>query len=281
MKRLFPAFAAFACSWLAPELGAQKARLVQPERLQTHGTPVEVHYDLATGAVTFPKTKARLAPGSSVSSSAAPSLCFDNSVDDDCCLDALLYPPGHELYDWGIKDCNLPGRVERLRIGYASLARPTSNGGPGGAFTFRLFEGGQGFGTIGKEILSFSAQGLPSEGQTGALLIPFYLVVNLDGHAFDLPDGPIAWSFENPDGKTAPLLVDVDRALGTQNYYDLYTRGPGGKRDFQGTVSLGPGGISNDPWENTFHFQLFEGDTSPLVYRPKPYARVRSLKEAR
>lgn len=226
-----------------------------PLRLQTQGPPVAVHLDLDSGALTL--------PGSAELATSNPVLCFDNSVDDDGFADALLYPAGDELYDWGIKTCAISGRVERLTIGYGSQAVPTHLGGPGGALTVRVFEHGQGFGVRGRLVFELSMTGLPSGGPSPAVA-PYYLTVDLGSNAFLLEDGPIGWSFENPDGATAPLLVDVGREHGTQNFYDVYRVSPTQDPYYSGSFSLGPGGASNDPWENSFYLQLWEdGSVAP------------------
>jgi len=254
---------------LVGALAVSSARAQQvsrtPLRLQTQGPPVALHLDLDTGALTSP---------GSAAATASPQLCFDNSVDPDGFADALLYPAGDELYDWGIKTCAISGRVERLTIGYGSQAVPTYSGGPGGAFTFRVFEHGQGFGVRGRMVFELSMTGLPSGGPSPGVA-PYYLTVDLGSNAFLLEDGPIGWSFENPDGATAPLLVDVGREHGTQNFYDVYRKSPTRDPFYSGSFSLGPGGASNDPWENSFYLQLWE-DTSvaPAGTRTNAFAPV-------
>jgi hypothetical protein len=196
---------------------------------------------------------------------AAPAVtaCFENDIDDDCCLDALLFPAADELFDWGIKACGGSDFVETIVIGYASQAIPTFQGGPGGSLTLRLYEDGRGFGLAGTERVEIQLSGLPSEGPPpGGVLSPFILTIDLGSQSFFMPTGPIAWSYENPDGQTAPLLVDVVIENGTQNYFDVYRPGPASDGHLLGTFTLPPGGASNDPFENSFYIVLNEDDTT-------------------
>ena len=56
-------------------------------------------------------------------------------------------------------------------------------------------------------------------------------------------------------------LVDVDLTLGTQNFFDVYNPAPASREDATcSTVSLPPGGASQDPWENSFFIQITEVD---------------------
>ena len=86
------------------------------------------------------------------------------------------------------------------------------------------------------------------------------MTINLGTQSFFLPDGPIGWSYTNSDGLTAPLLVDVDPSRGTANALDHYAPPPASPASLAQTFTLGPGGLSNDPKENSFYLQLFEND---------------------
>jgi hypothetical protein len=197
---------------------------------------------------------------------AAPTVvsCYTNNVDPDGLLDALLFPAGDELFDWGIKACGGSDFVESIVIGYASQAVPVPLGGPGGSLTLRLYEDGRGFGIAGTERVEIQLSGLPSEGfvPPGAALSPVMLTVELGAQSFYLPTGPIAWSYENPDGLTAPLLVDVVIENGTQNFFDVYRPGPASAGHLLGTFTLPPGGASDDPYENSFLIVINEDDTT-------------------
>jgi len=197
---------------------------------------------------------------------AAPTVtsCYANDIDNDCCLDALLFPADDELFDWGIKACGGSDFVESILIGYASQAVPVGLGGPGGSLTLRLYEDGRGFGIAGTERVEIQLTGLPSEGfvPPGQALNPVLLTVELGAQSFYLPTGPIAWSYENPDALTAPLLVDVVIENGTQNYFDVYRPGPASAGNLLGTLTLPPGGASNDPYENSFYIVINEDDTT-------------------
>ena len=241
-------------------------------RLAAGADPVYAHLDLDTGEVTM-----LASPPKGSLSAAAGLACFANNIDENDNVppgfpsgplaDALLYPAGNELFDWGIKACQGSDFVERIEIGYASMAVPTSQGGPGASLILRVYENAFGFGFPGTEVASISLTGLPSEGPIapGGLLIPFYVTVDLGAQSFFLPDGPIGWSYENPDDNTAPLLVDVTIPLGTQNYFDVYNPGPASAASYDGTFTLGPGGASNDPFENSFYIVLTENDDAAVV----------------
>lgn len=239
------------------ELEASQAPTpVLGQRLKTGGTPVVGNYDLDTGAVELlTSNAARLAAG-----------CFNNSFDDDLYADALLYPPGFELFDWGVKGCGKSELVDRIRIGYASTAKPVRQGGPGAVFTLRLYSDATGNGQPGRLVKEIPLSGLPAAGlEPSGLLIPSYVTLMLGSESFVLPDGAIGWSYENADGKSAPLLVDVVPSTGTANAYDVYQPGPASAASYQGTFTLGPGGSSNDPKENSFHIELFQNDVLATV----------------
>lgn len=224
-----------------------------PEVLHARGPMVHVHWDADTGiqrVLEGPRALGRLG-----ASSQEVGLAFDNTFDPEGFADVLVHPAGEEIYDWGLLQSSGSRRIQTLRLAYSSRALPVSSGGPGGAFTFRLFERGQGFGTRGKQLLELNFTGLFSIASP--FPAPVALTVDLGSHGVELPNGPVGWSFENQDGDTGPVLVDVTIANGTQNYYDVYDRTPGGPV-YRRTAQLAPGPNSYDPLENTFWFQMWE-----------------------
>jgi hypothetical protein len=221
-------------------------------RIEATGPLIEATLDLDTGVLTVGPSSSRI-----------PTLCFDNSIDDDNWLDGLLYPAGQELYDWGVKACGGSRFVEAITVGIGSMAQPVSQGGPGGAITLRIYEGGTGNGSPGTLVRTIPLTGLPSV--QGPLICPVLLRVNLGAQSFRLPDGPIGWSYENQDGLTAPLLVDVDPSTGTEDFLDLYIPPPATPASYASTFQLGPGGLSNDPKENSFYLKIFQNDVLATV----------------
>lgn len=205
-------------------------------------------------------------------------VCYDNTTDIDpnvtgSFLDALLYPPGVELMDWGIKNCGGSDLIESFTFGYASTAEQVV----GASLTLRVYEGSQGFGTFGTEVANFTFTNLPSDGPDSfTLLIPRMITVDLGTQAFFLPDGPFGYSLENADGVTAPLLVDVTIANGTQNFFDVYEPAGASASNYDGTYSVLPGGLSDDPFENSFWFQLGQNNTlssaAVIDAAPNPFA---------
>lgn len=235
----------------APTLTAQDVPGIT--RIPALGKPQYVLYDLETHTSQrsdqpFPGQPQALGSGA----------CYANSVDNDVVADALLFPAGDELFDWGIKTCGGSGFVDRIEIGMASMAPQGFNG----ALTLRIYQNAHGFNIPGQELLAMNLTGLPSDGPTtpGSSLIPYSVMIDLGNQAFFLPDGPIGWSYENPDGLTAPLLRDVTIELGTQNFFDVYRPGPASAGNYLGTFNLPPGGASDDPFENTFHIEISEND---------------------
>jgi len=223
-------------------------------RLPTGGTPVYSHLDLDTGVLTTGGLAVTI-----------PTLCFDNTFDEEW-ADALLFFQGDELFDWGIKGCGGSTLVNRIRIGYASQADQVHLGGPGGSLDLQIYAGSLGHGDPGQELLSLQLRGLPSEGPfMGGLLIPQVVTIDLGAQAFFLPDGAIGWGYRNADGLSAPLLVDVGVGNGTENAIDLYRGGPAGPATYVTTFTLPPGGVSNDPLENSFFLQLFQDETPATV----------------
>ena len=219
-------------------------------RLTTHGMPVVSYLDLDTGVLTTPGGSLPPTP-----------VCFNNSIDPDGVFDALLYPAGVELFDWGIRTCGGSLYVQSITIGYGSRAVPTRSGGPGGSLEVRLYERATGYGVAGTERMALSLTGLPSDGGPFPLLSPRILQINLGSQALFLPDGPIGWGYRNADGDTAPLLVDATVANGVENVYDVYDPGPAAGGTFSGTFQLPPGGASNDPFENSFYLKISQNDT--------------------
>ena len=214
-------------------------------RITATGEPVHATLDLDTGVLKITDGPAH---------EKASVLCFDNSIDDDGFADALLYYDGDELFDWGVKAAGGSTLIDRITIGYASQAPQHI----GGKCIIRIYEQAWGFGAPGQEVVSILLTDLPSD--MGPILWPRYLTIDLGSQAFRLPDGPIGWSYENKDGMTAPLLVDVDPSTGTQDWWDLYRPGPATAGNYFGTFSLPAGGASNDPKENSFYLQLGQSD---------------------
>lgn len=232
--------------------------------VRTGGPVIHARYDLATGTTTILAGPAEL-------EKTGPNtvLCLDNTLDDDGFYDALLYPAGEELYDWGRKTCGVSRLVDRITIGCTSMAVPVGQGGPGGSLTVRLYEWGQGFGVPGIPLVTIPLTGLPSI--PGPIVQPVLLDIELGDLSFRTPDGPIGWSYENQDGLTAPILVDVDPANGTELFYDVYSPAPAKPATYQGTFTLGPGGASNDPKENSFYLKVFEdGTPADVTHIPAP-----------
>ena len=215
-------------------------------RITATGEPIHATLDLDTGVV-------KIIDGPAAEK--ASVLCFDNSIDDnDSFADALLYYSGDELFDWGVKAAGGSTLIDKIVIGYTSQA-PTVIGGK---CIVRIYEQSWGFGVPGQEVASLNLNGLPSF--PGPVVWPYYLTIDLGSQAFRLPDGPIGWSYENRDGMTAPLLVDVHPSTGTQNYWDIYRPGPASAGNYFGTFSLPAGGASMDPLENSFYLQLYQND---------------------
>ncbi len=267
MQVTFPP-ALLALSLLALPLEAQtlrpsKATLLGADELATpvrfQGPPAFAHLDLDTGVV----TQSTLAP----SARSAQSLCFDNTLDDEPIVDGLLYPAKFELLDWGVKSCGGSGFVDRLTIGYGSMAVPTAAGGPGGSLTVRIYSSATGFGAPGTLVREIKLTGLPSQGPiTGpGQFGPQYVTVDLGARSFFLPEGPIGWSYQGDDGGTAPILVDVDASLGTEMAYDVYSPGPASAATYGGTFLLPAGPNSWDAKENSFYLQLFQNDAVASV----------------
>ena len=165
-------------------------------RIALDGPVIEATLDLDTGVI---QVTSAARQGS--------TLCFDNSIDDDNYLDGLLYPSGQELYDWGVKTCGGSRFVDAITIGIGSSAVPVSSGGPGGSITLRIYEGGTGFGNPGTLVTTIPMTGLPSF--PGPIICPVILRVLLGSQSCRLHDGPIAWSYDNQDGLTAPLPVET------------------------------------------------------------------------
>lgn len=235
------------------------------------GTPVRATYDL--DAATFRVLDSE--PAGYEDS----ALCYDNSVDLDPFLgpgnelaDALVFPPGDEVFDWGIKFCGGSNFVDQLTIGFASFAPVGFNG----SLTLRVYSRAFGFGVHGTPVAELPLTGLLSNGPFVPPhgLIPVYLTIELGSQSFYLPEGPIGWSYTNPDGMTGPLLVDVRIDAGTQNFFDVYSPGPAVDDNFQGTFLLPPGGASNDPLENSFYIQINEntvfGQSAPIPTAGNP-----------
>ena len=235
---------------------------IEYTRLSAEGPTLRARFELDSGQLT-------LAGGAGTQPASAPGArCFENNVDfNDGGTDALLYPAGVELFDWGVKSCGGSNFVESLEIQFASMAVPTSQGGPGGSLTLRVYEGATGFGVAGTELASITLTGLPSDGPSpsGSVLGLTTLTIDLGAQSFFLPDGPIGWSYENHDGLTAPRLVDVQAALGTENFFDVYDPAPASAGNYSGTFTLPPGGFSGDPLENTFYFVINEKDAPASV----------------
>jgi hypothetical protein len=220
-------------------------------RIALRGPPVRAVYDLDTGRI-------EPAGGALAAGPDAPTVCFDATTDDDGFFDVLLYPAGQELFNWGVKSCGGSSFVDEVTIGFSSMAQPVSVGGPGGRLTLRIYAGSTGHGSPGSLVKSIQLSGLFSN--PGPVVTPTMLTIELGSESFFLADGPIGWSYENPDGSTGPILVDFDPALGMENAYDVYSPGPATEASYVGTFTLGPGGASNDPNENAFWFQLAQDD---------------------
>lgn len=240
---------------LAATLDAQDVPGIS--RIPTAGPAQYVHYDLDTHTVRVSDVPF---PGQSTFTG-GDQPCYANSDDQgDGFLDALLFPANDELFDWGIKICGGSDYVSRVEIGYASMAAVGNNG----ALTLRLYEGAHGFDIPGQQVFEMALSGLPSDGPAPPpnALIPRFATIDLGSQSFYLPDGPIGWSFENSDGQTAPLLVNVVLENGTQNFFDVYRPGPASAGNYLGTFTLPPGGASNDPFENTFWIEISENDVT-------------------
>lgn len=239
-------FLPLALALLTPSSNAAEAPAAQ--RLATAGPPRHLVLDLDTGVYT------------ELASEGDPGiLCLDNSIDEDGAADALLVGAGDELVDWGVKVCGKSTFVQALTVGYASQAPADS-----GAMTVRVYSFTQGFGTLGTQVAELELVGLPTDITVGNLT-PFYLTVELGSASFFLPEGPVGWSYQNGDGQTAPLLVDVHPSTGTQNWIDWYSPGPATDGHLEDTFSLGPGGFSNDPFENSLYMRFFEAPANPTA----------------
>ena len=262
----YPAAQAIWQSLFIPDPFGLSALLVLPSlaaaqetpgfwRIHATGEPRYAFHDLDTQTTLLSNDPfpGQTVPG--VASLGGSEPCFDNSLDLTT-RDALLYPAGDEIYDWGIKDCGGSNYVDQITIGYGSLAAPDNNG----VLTLRFYEGGRGFGLFGQQVAELNLTGLPSSGDTFPGVHPIYLTIDLGAQAFALPDGPIAWSFENPDGLSAPLLVPISLANGTQNYFDVYSPGPASAGNYAGTFRLPAGPNSFDPLENSFYIIIEEND---------------------
>ncbi len=243
------------------------------EVIPVPGVPQRSTLDLDSGEITH----LPVAPAGTASQ-AFSFTCYENTADEDPnpsgnFLDALQYPAGVELMDWGIKNCGGSDLIESFTFGYASTAEQVV----GANLTLRVYAGSQGFGSFGQEVANFSFTGLPSDGPDSfTLLIPRMITVDLGTQAFFLPDGPFGYSLENGDGLTAPLLVDVSIINGTQNFFDVYNPAGASVDNYDGTFSVLPGGLSDDPFENSFWFQLGQNDTfssaAVIDALPNPFA---------
>ncbi|MEX1025123.1 MAG: hypothetical protein WD226_08600 [Planctomycetota bacterium] len=218
--------------------------------LHASGAPVHHHLDYDSGVF----TPSPVPPGAQ----AISAVCFDNSFDDDIIIDALLYPPGHELVDWGVKLCGESWYVDRITIGYASVA-PAAVGGD---LTIRLYEDTLGWGHPGTLRKELTLTGLPS--QPSPAVFPRYVTIDLGSESFYWPDGPIGWSYENHDGLTAPLLVDATIQNGVQNFFDVYTPGPATAASYDDTYYL-PASGSSPGFESSFFVQIAQNSVVPLA----------------
>ncbi len=233
-------------------------------RITANGVPIFASLALDSGELTVHD-----APPASYQDS---EVCYDNSVDVDPffpVFDALLYPAGDELFDWGVKFCVGSNFVDRLTVGYSSAAAVGNNG----SLTLRVYAGATGFGNFGTQVAEVTLDNIPSSGNVLSVS-PVILEVELGSQSFFLPEGQIGWSYTNPDGLTAPLLVDVRIETGTQNFFDVYSPGPAPTGSFAGTFVLPPGGASGDPLENSFYIVVNENDvvaqTAPLAAGANP-----------
>lgn len=174
--------------------------------------------------------------------------CFDNSElsgDPDIGTSHWVTPhPGEELVSWGFKFCRESGLVRRVTIGFGSNAEDPSSGGPGGAFSFALYQGTQGFGVLGTEVFRRTISGLPNNhGHT-----PMLLTIDFGTQPLRLADGNIGWGFLQLDGLTGPFLVRAPRRIiGTTNAMDLYSIGPASRSEYRGTFNYGDQACT-DPW---------------------------------
>ncbi len=174
--------------------------------------------------------------------------CFDNSElagDPGNATSFFVTPhPGEELVSWGFKFCRESGLVRRVTIGFGSNAEDLSGGGPGGAISFALYQGTQGFGVLGTEVFRRTISGLPFNGGH----VPLFLTIDFGTQPLRLSDGNIGWGFLQLDGATGPFLVRAPRRiLGTANAMDLYSIGPASSSEYRGTFNYGSQACS-DPW---------------------------------
>jgi hypothetical protein len=238
------------CLLIASTVLLASAPLAQTRAALT-GPPLRASYDLDTRRF---ELTAGLPGAASAAGADAPQVCFDNSLDDDGFFDVLLYPAGAELFAWGVKSCGGSSFVDEITIGFSSMASTFV----GGSLTVRIYQGSTGHGNPGVLLKTIPLRGLLSF--PGPVVSPVMLTIQLGKDSFFLPDGPIGWSYENQDGLTGPILVDFSEALGAENAYDVYDPAPASEASYSGTFTLGPGGASNDPKENSFWFQIAQDD---------------------
>jgi hypothetical protein len=169
--------------------------------------------------------------------------CYDNSelgtLDPGNTSNHWVTPhPGEELVSWGFKLCRESGLVRRVTIGFGSNAIDPSAGGPGGAISFALYQGTEGFGVLGTEVFRRTISGLPNNHGH----LPMFLTIDFGTQPLRLADGNIGWGFLQLDGVTGPFLVRAPkRILGTANAMDLYAIGPASRSEYLGTFNYSGG----------------------------------------
>jgi hypothetical protein len=182
--------------------------------------------------------------------------CFDNS-DSPGYIWSLFDYVNDEIVDWGVKSCQQTGVVTEFTFAYLTYAEDLSIGGPGAAMTWTLYQGTNGFGSLGTELARYDLSGLPGSTISGyPTWIPTFVTVDLNGAPLVVPDGNIGWSFMCTDGMSGPLLAYAPQVdLGTRDAVDVYRPGPATNGHFAGTFNWGAG----SPF-GSFYFELVEAD---------------------
>ena len=228
----------FVLGVLAAPHAAQSVEGGLPYQLLPFGEEItHVVYDWNAQAVVS-RTEISLAGGGAPPLSVPP--CFGTSLSSFNGTNRgsfSVFNVGEEIVDWGVKTCRQSTVVTAFSFIYCTTAEDVSNGGPGAAMTFALYQGTKGFGVLGTEIRRFEFTGLP--GRTTPFFTHYYITVDLTKAPLCIPDGNIGWGYQNDDGVSGPLMRQApNAALGTVDALDVYNPGPATAGNFIGTFNF-------------------------------------------
>ena len=207
-----------------------------------------VTFDWAAQAIVSNEVRS-LTPGAE----ATGDSCFDNSWGTNGVW-SLFDDLYDEIVDWGVKSCGQTGVVTEFTFGYRTVALGPEYGGPGAAMSWALYQGTDGFGSLGGEIARYDFTGLPGTFDPQFASGFIFVTVDLSEAPLVLPDGNLGWSYMRTDGASGPLLVLAPKAnLGIRDAVDVYRPGPATAGNYVGTFNWGPG-----TYCGSFYFQLGE-----------------------